>query len=716
MNGRGFNRDLDPAWRESRRGGLNRWHGYALGGLGQAGWCFLIRFLVPLVGLVASMGLAMPGMAAGQTTGRQQLLDRYQLNPLPGPLARLRGVHPRLFLDAQGVRKLRREIAATHAALWKAVRQQADSIARRGPPKYRLRDKYSGDEQLWQRGVGNAMPLLAMAYLMTGQRRYLDAARAWALASCSHPTWGLGRIDGMDLAAGHQLFGLAIVYDWCYAGLGDSARRTIRNTLLKRGEAMFEAAATGKAWWRRSYLQNHLWVDACGLSTAGLAVFDKAPEATRWIGLGLDKFKLTMAALGDDGASQEGIGYWEYGTEYLLKFMWLGREMLGVSLFNHPWWRKTALYPLYLSIPRHAWTRRDSIVDIADCPRYHWYGPDYQLRCLAREYHEGHAQWLAQEIDRAGIDAPAARWLNLIWYDPAIRPEPPADLPTLYHFTDLDIVSARSGWSGDESLVVFKCGPFIGHTGVKEFSYDPGGGHVHPDANHFVVFGDGQWLIRDDGYSSKWTGQHNTLLIDGKGQTGEGHEWFRGSVPLAVKAEPRILRAVSTPQLDQMSGDATEAYPRSAGLRHYIRHLLFLKPNVLLVLDDIQMDHRHSLELRFHPEQQGAAKEGSAYLCRGKRADLRVEPLTVEGVKIRNQEMAGQDRHGGSSLHLFTIRLQTDQSHWRNAVALSWTKAGEPPPKVRMKATSGVWTFRTGRERIDFDWDSSAATLRVEKK
>ena len=106
--------------------------------------------------------------------------------------------------------------------------------------------------------VGNTMPVLAMAYVLTGEKQYLDAARRWALASCGYKTWGLGRIDGMDLATGHQLFGLAVIYDWCYRDLDEAARRQIRETLVKRTAAMFEAAATGKAWWHRSYRQNHL--------------------------------------------------------------------------------------------------------------------------------------------------------------------------------------------------------------------------------------------------------------------------------------------------------------------------------------------------------------------------------------------------------------------------------------------------------------------------
>jgi hypothetical protein len=62
--------------------------------------------------------------------------------------------------------------------------------------------------------VGNAMPVLAMAWVLSGEKQYLEAARQWALASCGYRTWGVGRIDGMDLAAGHQLLGLGLVYDW----------------------------------------------------------------------------------------------------------------------------------------------------------------------------------------------------------------------------------------------------------------------------------------------------------------------------------------------------------------------------------------------------------------------------------------------------------------------------------------------------------------------
>ncbi|MHC4405625.1 MAG: DUF4962 domain-containing protein [Planctomycetota bacterium] len=558
--------------------------------------------------------------------------------------------------------------------------------------------------------MGNVIPVLAMAYVVTGERQYLESAQAWALASCGYKTWGLGRIDGMDLAAGHQLFGLGIVYDWCYADLDHAARRTIRETIARRGSAMFEAAATGKTWWGRSYMQNHLWVDACGLSVAGLAVFDEVEDADLWVGFALDKFRRSVDSLGPDGASHEGVGYWEYGVEYLLKFMHLGRELLGVDLYKHDWWRRTARYPLYLSLPRDAWTPRNCIVDIADCPRGHWYGPDYLLRGLAHEFRDPHAQWLAQEIDEADVASSGASWLNLIWYDPTVPAEPPTALPTLHHFGDMDIVSARSDWSDRESLVVLKCGPFLGHEAMQKFSYDPGGGHVHPDANHFVLFGAGEWLLRDDGYRSKWTGQHNTLLIDGSGQLGEGEPWFQGSRPLAVKARPRVLRAESTLTLDHVVSDAAEAYPADLGIERFERHLLFLKPDVLLVADEIRLKEPGEMELRFHPEQQRCERHSEAFVFAGKSAVLRLESLTPEATRIEADKLSVMGRHGEKDGSMFVVRLNRNAARWRNAVALSWAKSQQPMINVDLDVRGEKWMFRCGSRLVSLDWTTGQAS------
>ena len=249
------------------------------------------------------------------------------------------------------------------------------------------------------------------------------------------------------------------------------------------------------------------------------------------------KFQTTETSLGTDGASHEGVGYWGYSDEFMLKYWHLAGDSFG-DVPSSPWWNFRAFYRLYLSLPQAAWSNTDTIVDIADCPLTDWHGPDYLLRRLAALNRDPYAQFLCGELDRAGLTTSNARWLNLFWHDPSVAEEPSTNLPTIRYFPDMGIVSSRSAWDGNESLLVFKCGPPLGQAAVNKFNDDAGTGHVHPDANHFVLFGCGEWLVPDDGYAYKWTNQHNTLLVDGVGQLGEGAEWFNGSAMIVPKLRP----------------------------------------------------------------------------------------------------------------------------------------------------------------------------------
>lgn len=676
--------------------------------------------------LVAALALGtgapsgLPGRAARTGSALRAAETSARPDPALAPrLAALRGVRPRLYLRADGVKKLQAAVRSTHRTLWTEVRAQADEATASSPPEYRGKDEAGGDnQQLWQRPVANALPLLAFAHLLTGEPKYLEALRRWCLASVSYPTWGLAIRENVDLAAGQQLFGLGIAYDWCHASLGEETRRAIRETILLRGGTMFEAARSRKAWWVHTPRQNHLWINACGLAVAGLAVHDEAPETAAWVALALERLRESVATFGPDGASHEGVGYWEYGVEHLLKIAWVARDLLDADILDHPWWKSTAHYALHLSLPRASWTRKSCIVDIGDSARGHWYGPDYILRGLARAFRDPHAQWLAEEVDRADVDLPASRWLNLVWFDPGVKPQPPTRLPTLRHFEDMGIVAARSDWSGNESLVVLKCGPFIGHEGMRRFRKDPGGGHAHPDANHLVIHGGGEWLLRDDGYVDKWTGGHNTLLVGGKGQVGEGQKFFDGAAALDARSAPRILGVAASPRLDRISGDATQAYPRQAGLERFVRHALFIKPDIVVVVDDIILGDGADgvrgdappLELRFHPESERAERDGNAFLVAGAKTSLRLELLTPDGVAASAEKSpSGSGGKGGEAL--FAIRLGTEKKAWRNAVAISWAPRGSAPPRVGLAVRGKTWTFTSPRLSVRLDPETGAATL-----
>ncbi len=650
--------------------------------------------------------------------------NRYILGKAPEPLARLRGIHPRLYLTGDTLGDLRRKTGTTHAGIWKSLRIQADELAKKEPPAYPDTVKDAFDEQWWQARNDFSMSTLAFAYILSEDKKYLDAAVKWALTTCRYPHWGVGWSDGLDCMAGQNLYGLALVYDWCYHDLDPGVRDEIRKALIHRGGALFKAATEGvivpdakefsiRPWpeWEDAWLQNHLWVNASGLAAAGFALFGEYEGAGSWITFAAGKFGRTLELLGPDGASHEGINYWSYGVDHLLKYMYLSRELLGVDLFDNEWFRHTAEYRLYSGIPSGDWRRENTTVDYGDSYRRDHIGPDFILHALAAEYRDGHAQWLAQQMDDSGAQLSSWKWLDYIWYDPSVRPEPPSVLPAMCHFADMGIVSTRSDWTEDASFVYFQCGPYIGHKALYEMPYCASSAHhTHPDRNQFVLHGAGEWLIRDDGNRGKYTGQHNTLVIDGGEQLGGGDSIFDGRMLHALKAAPRIIKAEHSDILDHIAGDAAAAYPPETGLKRFRRHLLFLKPDILIVVDDIRLNRNRDLELRFHPEQQEVERTGNTLLTVGEKAKLRIDVLTPGSGGIFVGNIPFIDRKYVKN-EFMTICLKHSGEIWRSAVAFSWSRKPEEPVPVSLEEQGDIWVFKAGSETVRFDWKNGESTL-----
>ncbi len=51
---------------------------------------------------------------------------------------------------------------------------------------------------------------------------------------------------------------------------------------------------------------------------------------------------------------------------------------------------------------------------------------------------------------------------------------------------------------------------------------------------------------------------------------------------------PSVLRAETSPDFDYVIGDAGQIYVDEAGVDHFRRHLLFLKPYTVVILDDVK--------------------------------------------------------------------------------------------------------------------------------
>ena len=160
------------------------------------------------------------------------------------------------------------------------------------------------------------------------------------------------------------------------------------------------------------------------------------------------------------------------------------------------------------------------------------------------------------------------------------------------------------------------------------------------------------------------------------------------------------------PGLDWISADAASAYPADLGVEKAVRHLLFLKPDVLIVLDDVKTSKIQNLELRFHPEQPATRLVGDIFVARGAKTTLRVAPLTEDGVVASYDETKAMDERQGTDGKLRTVHLSKVTSAWRNAVALSW---GASPATVNLLRIGDRWKFQAGDRIVEFNWSTSEA-------
>lgn len=662
---------------------------------------FLFLFAVLLVG-------GLPGRAAITVAPETEL----------GRLEQLRGVHPRLFLDSAQVRRLQTMREGVLAAEWRQLLDGAKSAAAMKPPVYKS-DPNQQAEHAWRREDGNALATLSFAWLVTRDRLYLTQASAWARAIASQPVWGLDSKTGKPietgLVYGHLLLGLSMFYDYAYADMDADTRVVVRDTI--RSHAASAARRLRAGTWNvpgHALQSNHTWVYATGVMASGFALLDEEPDATEWIGLPLAILRESDSMLSPDGASQEGYGYYQYGMEYLLKLITLA-EPLGFTEGKSAWWTHTGNYALAMLTPRNAWTKASCQVDFSDANRSPWYGPDHLLRWLARRNRNGVSQWLADTLVRADVGTPVSPWLSLLWKDPTVKPTSPESTPTLLYFENMGIVSARSDWSGDEALVVFKSGNPIGDDAVRNHSAKLHQGeyyHIHRDSNHFCLFGGGQWLIRNAGYGLWDTRFHNTLTVDGRGQKGDRNPAVADEWPLTEQSRfPFMVSVESTPQVDRMTGDATAAYADDSGLLAYQRELIFIKPDVLVVVDRVAANSPRDLAIRFWPEATPARQPDGSYLSQVGGTQLRLDPLSIDGGVLSAAALPVTSRNASSPTLRPAWSLTKKTATWTTVTALSWSVPGKTPRRVKLEKSGTSSTITIGGQTVPLNLSVPTSTL-----
>jgi acetyl esterase/lipase len=571
--------------------------------------------------------------------------------------------HPRLLLDRARVAEVRDRLDTTHRFLWERYLQDLPrmvAVAKREVP---LEDaRYDGD----------LVPDLAFAWLMTGRRDLLDVAKAQLLRLATDEEWSTNE-DLAYLVPGHYILGMALGYDWLHDVLTPAERATVAGRLGREAAAQHRRITEERVWWRNQYFQNHSHSNTAALAFAAAALWGEDPRAPEWERATARFFEQTFAVLPADGSSLEGYAYAGYGGEYLLLYALLSRDLQGVDYTDRPWARHFREYLLHGLLPRR--TADEWAMTFGDAPRRGWTSTAQHLFTLARLHRDGAAQWMAREtvgLREKGLGSRG--WMMLLAYDPTLAPADPATFPTFARFPEIDQVMMRSSWTDpDATLVGFKCGPFMGRTLSKDAVFDFGTGHQDADSGSFQLFSHGEFLAIDPLYTGKErTEDHSTMLFKRHGQLGEQNA-FGSMEALHFGHFPEIVHAETTDRYDYVVGDVTRAYHPALGLQRFVRHLLFVKPDILVVADEVTL-REEGVVHDFPPEALQTAggltharngyvvgSEGEAFVTfAGKPGTYRIAAVYLDNVPGAGQYTFEVD---GRTVHSWTSRNEDRDDH-----------------------------------------------------
>ena len=441
----------------------------------------------------------------------------------------------------------------------------------------------------------------AFLYALTRERPWLDQAIQAITAFLDKPSHAFC-----------MLYNMALCYDWLYHDLEPALRQRLLDYLNSEGRQEYEAMAKHERYASGVYGWNIASDEFANFAAAGFAIYGDVPKVAPWLRYVTERARAVTQALGPDGVSPEGICYGGFFTDTYVKTLDLVHRLMGVDLFtDNAYLQQMAWLFAFSALPRQRLVHNNSLLCLGDGATGHWVGPASYLHKAAACYRDPLPQWTTALYRAVGASTKASSLYSLLWYDPAVPDTLPQPLPLAHHFTDKDVVMMRSDWKGDETVLVFKCGPHAGHHALRHYRQCIGGGHMAADAGTILLYSRGERMLSDGGYARKYTSFRNTVLVNGVGQTGEcdgSGDWFECSELRAEKRGPAILHTAFSEAMDYVIANVAPAYGPAAGLERFLRHMIYVRPDTVVLIDELATRSDATFELWFHGHTAPHAK------------------------------------------------------------------------------------------------------------
>lgn len=550
----------------------------------------------------------------------------------------------------------------------------------------------------------------AVAYALTGDLRYGQIARRALFSTLRCDTWQGGfpsRIPcGLPgyrapFIESDTAEVVALCYDFVYNLLSKAERREVEDCLYTKALP-----------WIDVYLRIHAnslegsnqgAVFTAGLIYSALVARRSHPDVDAILERAIEWFPRMLGNYYKrDGSSNEGPAYWEYATKYAITAL--------MAICRHKGWRIRDYAPAqfgqtikYLMHVRSLVRKDLSFLPLGDNnERLGYHFMNSSLMFFARHYDDPDALWLWHTFYGDRPNTPGSTFFGkrsagaytssglvtfLLFVDG--RPRKPTLEPSI-RFEVCERIFLRTGVDYGDML-------FFLEGGAQGFQ------HSHFDKGQFIVEAYGERLATDPGvvrYEDpahllyKKTSYHNLVTANGKDQE------YKDPRKAVVLRNVRFER-----QYDYLEAELANSYKQ---LRRYLRRVLFVRPDYLLVADEV-LAEEPGLEWNFHSEAPitGIDLASGRIALEGEKAGMDIGIGCVDALVPSVGTFSG-----GGKVISYNLRLSQKQKSGVMSLAallLPYPKEGKNAgfkrsgPQVQVEMGSEAVTFTvTGRWGRDY--------------
>ncbi len=617
-------------------------------------------------------------------------------------LGRLPKEHPRLFVRPEQAPELRRLAAGPMKDRFERLVAHCDKLVK-NPPATAEPQKYPPECERkseewrtiwWGNRVYTINALegaatLAFTRLLGGREEYGQLARRILLDCAKWDPLGATGYRYNDEAGMPYAYHFSRTYTFVYDLLTEEERDICRKVMQTRGSEMYRHLCPRHLWQPYASHSNRAWHF---LGEVGIAFHDEIDEADDWTWFAANVFYNVYPVWSDeDGGWHEGTSYW---SSYIARFTWWAdvmRAAMDIDAYRKPYFSQVGYYPMYLMPPGKV---GGGFGDLCAQKRSSHYAG--LMTQLAAQSGNRYWQWWVEQ--NGGAQETGGYIGFLRGARPQIEPKSPADLPSsrVFRGTGQAYLNTSILNASDSVQIAFKSSPF----GTQSHGYEAN--------NSFLLWAYGQRLLIRSGYRDiygsdhhrKWmwsTRSTNNITVDGNGQLAH-----------SGAARGEIVDFQTTPQIDAVVGEAGTAYRTKANLDandvlldRFTRTVLFIKPDLIVVYDQLAAKKPSSFEYWLHATEQFDASSPEDIRLSVGDVRCRIGLLTPHGLQLAQTDQYDPNPRPRIKLREWHLTAKTPGEQKRTEFVAVYrpypanTAEEKAPEMPRLECNDRGYAFRT---------------------